>query len=167
MDQPSFPWPAFHRSETKTQKHKGLEIFQEVQVQPKHTQPHHQCVYKTIPTKDCEKMPQHFGYQAMEWFTNEISKMGSSAGACKSFSKISHAFALWALAKPHFLWACTTGTAADEQAVKTNLCLPRGMLWVWDHRSYNIPKDRRLAALEVINLNFIWYYFREAGWGCG
>lgn len=34
-------------------------------------------------------MPQRFGYQAMEWFTNKISKMGSSAGACKSFSRIS------------------------------------------------------------------------------
>lgn len=98
-------------------------------------QPLYQQVYKTIPTKDNEEMAQYFSYQAMELLTNN-SNMSSPAGVCNPFSWISPVLTICTLAEPHFLWASTTGTA--EQAVKTNLCLPKMSQKLWTCSSWGL-----------------------------
>lgn len=57
-------------------------IFFNVQVTK---QPLRQHVYETIPTKDCEEMPQHFSYQAMNCSQKKDFKYGKLSWGVQFF----------------------------------------------------------------------------------
>lgn len=105
-------------------------------------------MYKTIPTKDYEKIPPNFGYQAMEWFPNKILNTGPSVRASNSISK----FHL------HLLCEFWLSPVSSEPGPQVLLWIDRadkpgsaqGDHWVRDHTSYNVPRTTDLQLLRLL-----------------